>query len=133
MPTLGKVASLVPKLPGAKDKAKLTTEDGKEYEIPILESKYIGILQYSGSMGEKFLDIRSLYPQTDMFLYDPGYTITGSCASSITFSDEKGKLLYRGYRIEDLAEKSTFTEVCFLLLYGELPTQTELQNFEDKM
>lgn len=68
-----------------------------------------------------------------MFLFDPGYTITGSCASSITYSNDEGKLLYRGYKIEDLAERSTFTEVCFLLLYGELPTRGELESFEAKM
>lgn len=68
-----------------------------------------------------------------MFLFDPGYTITGSCTSAITFSNENGTLLYRGYSIEELAEKSTFTEVCFLLFYGELPTDDELLTFENKM
>lgn len=66
-------------------------------------------------------------------MFDPGYTITASCASSITYSNEKGVLLYRGYRIEELVEKSTFTEVCFLLLYGELPTKEELVSFESRM
>lgn len=68
-----------------------------------------------------------------MFLFDPGYTITASCASSITYSNEKGVLMYRGYRIEELVEKSTFVEVCFLLLYGELPTKEELSSFESRM
>lgn len=54
-------------------------------------------------MGEKYLDIRNLYPLTNMFIFDPGYTITGSCASSISYSNEKGVLMYRGYKIEDLA------------------------------
>lgn len=84
-------------------------------------------------MGEKYLDIRNLYAQTNMFMFDPGYTITGSCASSITYSNESGVLMYRGYRIEELAQKSTFTEVAFLLLYGELPTKAELSYFENKM
>ena len=73
-------------------------------------------------MGERFIDIRNLYAQTNMFMFDPGFTITGSCASAITYSNEKGVLLYRGYRIEDLAAHSTFTEICFLLLYGALPS-----------
>ena len=84
-------------------------------------------------MGEKFLDIRALYAQTDMFMFDPGYTITGSCASAITFSHSDGTLLYRGYSIDELVAKSTFTEVSFLLLYGSLPTKSELNAFEDKM
>jgi citrate synthase len=68
-----------------------------------------------------------------MFLFDPGYTITGSCASAITYSNEKGVLLYRGYKIEDLVAKSTFMEVCFLLLYGTLPISQELFAFEERM
>ena len=68
-----------------------------------------------------------------MFLFDPGFTITGSCASSICYSNEKGKLLYRGYSIEDLVAKSTFMEVAFLLLYGDLPNQDDLKEFEENM
>ena len=79
------------------------------------------------------MDTRNLYPQTNMFLFDPGYTITASCNSAITYSSEDGTLLYRGYTIEDLVAKCTFTEVCFLLLYGELPTKQELDQFEAKM
>jgi citrate synthase len=66
-------------------------------------------------------------------MFDPGYTITGSCSSSITYSNEKGILMYRGYRIEDLAANSTFPEVCFLLLYGSLPNSKELDSFEERM
>lgn len=62
-----------------------------------------------------------------MFLFDPGYTITGSCASSISYSNAKGKLLYRGYKIEELIEKSNYIEVCFLLLYGDLPNNKEIE------
>ena len=68
-----------------------------------------------------------------MFLFDPGYTITGACASSISYSNAEGKLLYRGYRIEELIEKSSYIEVCFLLLYGELPNAKELAYFEERM
>ena len=84
-------------------------------------------------MGEKYLDIRNLYAQTNMFMFDPGYTMTGSCHSTITYSNDKGNLMYRGYKIEDLVEKSTYTEVCYLLLYAKLPNQEELLAFENKM
>ncbi len=86
-------------------------------------------------MGEKHLDIRSLFGQSDssLLVFDPGFSITGSCASTISYADQNGKLLYRGYRIEELVEKSTYTEVCYLLLYGELPSKEELTIFEDKM
>lgn len=78
-------------------------------------------------MGERHLDIRSLYPQTGLFLFDPGYTVTGSCASAISYSNSEGVLLYRGYAIEDLINQgSTFTEVCFLMLYGDLPNREDL-------
>ena len=68
-----------------------------------------------------------------MFLFDPGYTITGSCASQITYVNAKGKLLYRGYPLEELIEKATYMEVCYLILYGELPSKIELASFEEKM
>lgn len=68
------------------------------------------------------IDIRKLYQQCGHFTYDPGFTATGSCASTITYIDgAKGELRYRGYDIKDLAENSTFMEVCYLLIYGELP------------
>jgi citrate synthase len=84
-------------------------------------------------MGEKFIDIRNLYSIANVFFFDPGYTITGSCASAISYSNPKGTLMYRGYSIEELAEKSTFIEVCFLLLYGGLPNKEELEQFDNKM
>ena len=85
-------------------------------------------------MGEKHLDIRALYTQTGLFLFDPGFTATASCASSITYSNEKGVLMYRGYTIEDLIEnKVSFVEVCYLLLYGDMPTQEELKIFEERI
>jgi len=78
------------------------------------------------------IDIRTLYAQTGHFTYDPGFTATGSCMSAITFIDgEKGRLTYRGYKIEELAEKSSFMEVCYLLLYGELPSEHDLYSFEE--
>ncbi len=90
-------------------------------ELPIL----------SGSVGPDVVDIQTLYQKTGMFTYDPGFTSTASCSSSITYIDgEKGTLLYRGYPIEQLAEHCTFLEVCYLLLNGELPGTGEMQRFE---
>ncbi len=84
----------------------------------------------SPSLGPDVMDIRSLYAQGDIFTYDPGFTSTASCESSITFIDgDKGELLYRGYPIDQLAEKSNFLEVCYVLLYGELPTAEQLDEF----
>src|SRR5438045_8962892 len=83
-----------------------------------------------GSVGPEVIDIRKLYGETGMFTYDPGFTSTASCESAITYIDgEKGILLHRGYPIEQLAEKSTFMEVSYLLLHGQLPTSTELDEF----
>jgi len=103
----------------ANKKAKLSV-GGESYEFDVLE----------GSVGPKVIDVRKLYSQTGMFTYDPGYTSTGSCESNITYIDgEKGILLYRGYPIEQLAEKSDFMEVSYLLLFGELPTKTQKEKF----
>src|SRR6185312_845571 len=86
--------------------ATLSYKD-KEYKLPA----------FSGSLGPDVLDIRKLYGDADVFTYDPGFTSTASCESTITFIDgDKGILLYRGYPIDQLAEKSNFLEVCFLLL-----------------
>jgi len=101
------------------DKARLILE-GKEYELPVV----------IGSEGEKAFDISSLRKATGYITLDKGYENTGSCKSAITFIDgEKGVLRYRGYPIEDLAARSTFTEVAYLLLYGELPTHGQLEEF----
>jgi citrate synthase len=90
-------------------------------ELPVL----------SGSTGPDVLDVQSLYRQTGMFTYDPGLTSTASCSSAITYIDgEAGVLLYRGYPIEQLAERCTYLEVCYLLLHGELPSKDELKTFE---
>ncbi|MGE4611673.1 MAG: citrate synthase [Paracoccaceae bacterium] len=85
---------------------------------------------FSPTLGPDVVDIRKLYAQSDVFTYDPGFTSTASCESAITFIDgDKGELLYRGYPIDQLAEKSHFLEVCYLLLYGELPTAAQLDEF----
>src|SRR3984957_11695096 len=85
----------------------------------------------SGSVGPDVFDIRKLYGDLGVFTYDPGYGVTASCDSKITYIDgDEGVLLYRGYPIEQLAEKSTFLEVCCLLIQGNLPTTTEFKDFE---
>ena len=87
--------------------------DGKKYEFPIT----------IGTENEVAIDIKSLRGETGVITLDPGFKNTGSCESAITFLDgEKGILRYRGYAIEDLAEKADFLEVVFLLIFGELPT-----------
>lgn len=84
----------------------------------------------TGTIGPDVIDVSSLYPQTGVFTYDPGFASTASCSSSITYIDgEKGILLYRGCPIEQLAQKSSFLEVAYLLLNGELPGQTQLEAF----
>jgi citrate synthase len=94
--------------------------DGKEYQLPVVR----------GTEGEKAVDITSLRKTTGYVTLDKGYENTGSCRSAITFIDgEKGILRYRGFPIDELAAKSTFTEVAYLLLYGELPTTTQLDEF----
>jgi citrate synthase len=99
--------------------AKLILED-QTIELPIIE----------GSEGEKGIDVTSLRTETGYITFDPAYGNTGSCTSDITFIDgEQGILRYRGIPIEQLAEKSSFVEVCFLLIYGKLPTQDELNKF----
>ena len=100
--------------------AKLTLGD-KVIDLPVLKP----------SVGPDVIDIRKLYAQADVFTFDPGFTSTASCSSTITYIDgDAGELLYRGYAIEDLAEKSHFLETCYLLLYGELPSAAELEDFE---
>ncbi|MEL7105492.1 MAG: citrate synthase [Pseudomonadota bacterium] len=107
----------------AKKTATLSI-DGKTLELPLL----------SPSAGPDVIDIRKLYGQADVFTYDPGFTSTAACDSTITFIDgEKGELLHRGYPIDQLAEKSHFLEVCYLLLYGDLPTATQLEDFEGRV
>ncbi|TNF35710.1 MAG: hypothetical protein EP315_05380, partial [Gammaproteobacteria bacterium] len=85
-----------------------------------------------GTTGPSALEISPLYKEKGLLTFDPGFVSTASCESSITYIDgEQGILRYRGYPIEQLAEHSTFLEVAYLLIYGELPTQQELIKFED--
>src|SRR5688572_3824656 len=101
------------------DTAKITIGD-KSVELPVLK----------GTDGPPVVDIRKLYGAADVFTYDPGFTSTASCESKITFIDgDAGVLLHRGYPIDQLAEKSNFLEVCYLLLNGELPTADESEKF----
>ena len=91
------------------------------YELPM----------YSPTAGPDVVDIRKLYAQADVFTYDPGFTSTAATDSAITFIDgEKGELLHRGYPIDQLAENSHFLEVCYVLLYGDLPSAEKLEEFE---
>jgi citrate synthase len=84
----------------------------------------------SGSIGPDVVDVRALYSENGLFTYDPGFGSTASCESKITYIDgDQGVLLYRGYPVEQLAENSSFMEVCYLLLHGELPTSSQLEEF----
>ena len=95
-----------------------------------LGDKEIGLPVMQGSVGPEVVDIRKLYAQTGAFTYDPGFTSTASCLSAITYIDgEEGILLHRGYPIDQLADHSTFPEVSYLLLHGELPTADELAKY----
>jgi citrate synthase len=110
----------------------------EDYELAHLEltpgkpggSQAVNLPVLQGTLGPSVLDIRRLYSETGCFTYDPGYTSTASCESKITYIDgEKGILLHRGYPIEELAENSTFLEVGYLLMEGELPTQNDYNKF----
>ena len=104
-------------------KAKFTLTDppsGKGVDLPVREAV----------LGPSTVDVGTLYRDFGVFTYDPGFTSTASCDSSITYIDgDEGVLMYRGYPIEQLAAKSSFIEVAYLLLYGDLPTQTQLEEF----
>jgi len=105
--------------------------DQKSATLNSLEKDYnFGI--HEGSVGPSVIDVSTLYGQTGQFTYDPGFTSTASCKSSITFIDgDEGVLLHRGYPIEQLAESGSFIETCYLLLNGELPNKTQLDEFEN--
>ena len=99
-------------------------QTGESIQLPVLD----------GVEGPSVIDIRKLYAQTGHFTFDPSFTATGSCKSRLTFIDgEKGVLMHRGYTIEELAEKSSFTEVAYLLLYGDLPSKERLNWFENEL
>jgi len=105
------------------DSASLNFE-GKEIKLPII----------TGTENEKAIDISKLRSETGLVTLDKGFKNTGSTTSNITYLDgEKGILRHRGYSIEELASKSTFTEVCYLLIYGNLPTKSELDSFEHRI
>ena len=94
--------------------------ENTEYEMPILK----------GTVGPDVIDISKFYGESGLFTYDPGFTSTASCESELTFIDgDKGELWHRGYSIEDLASKSSFLEVCYLLMYGNKPSPEELKDF----
>lgn len=105
------------------EKAELRVGD-RTLELPVVE----------GSEGERAVDVQRLRSETGLITLDPGYGNTGSCTSAITFiNGEEGILRYRGYPIEELAEQSTFLEVAYLLMYGELPTQQQLEAFTESI
>ena len=88
----------------------------------------------SGTIGPDVIDIAPLYKTTGAFTFDPGFTSTAACESAITFIDgDKGVLLHRGYPIEQLAEQGDFLETCYLLLYGELPTKAQKEDFDHRI
>ena len=94
--------------------------DGSDFTYPVL----------GGSVGPDVVDIRKMYGETGKFTYDPGFTSTASCQSAITYIDgDEGILLHRGYPIDQLAEQSSFMEVAYLLLHGDLPDKPELDDF----
>ena len=94
---------------------------GESVEFPILD----------GSVGPSVIDVRNLYAQTGHFTFDPGFGVTGSCKSALTFIDgDEGKLMHGGYSIDELAEKSDFLEVAYLLLNGELPNKEQKAEFD---
>ncbi|HUN73178.1 MAG TPA: citrate synthase [Steroidobacteraceae bacterium] len=97
---------------------------GKKSELPVR----------AGTIGPSVLDISSIYKDYDVFTYDPGFGVTAACESKITYIDgDAGVLLYRGYPVEQLAEKSTFMEVCYLVLHGELPSRRQLEAFVESI
>ncbi len=102
------------------DRANLTIGD-KSYDLPLIK----------GTTGPDVVDVRKLYGEADVFTFDPGFTSTASCESKITYIDgDAGVLLHRGYPIQQLAEQSTFLEVCYLLLNGELPNAAQFKDFD---
>lgn len=119
-------SNAVAPLPKKAEKGATLTDHttGTTYDMPVLE----------GSTGPRAVDLRRLYGDTGLFSYDPGFTSTASCESAITYIDgDAGTLLHRGYRIEDLADNCSFTEVCHLLIYGELPNAEQKKEFDHRI
>ncbi len=113
----------------------MNAQDGKMSDANrtatlLINNKQTQMPVRSGTIGPDVVDVGRLYRDTGCFTYDPGFTSTANCSSKITYIDgDEGILLYRGYPIDQLAEKSNFVEVCYLLLNGELPTKTESEKF----
>ncbi|HEU0197798.1 MAG TPA: citrate/2-methylcitrate synthase, partial [Nevskiaceae bacterium] len=94
---------------------------GQKIDLPVVK----------GTLGPAGLDVRKVYSQAGVFAYDPGFKSTCSCNSAITFiNGEEGVLLFRGYPVDQLAEHSSFIEVAYLILHGELPTKAQLEEFD---
>ena len=105
-------------------KTATLTHDGEAVSLPLV----------TGSEGETAVEIKNLRKESGLITLDPGYGNTGSCTSAITFIDgEKGILRYRGYPIEEIAQRARFTEICYLLIYGTRPTDTELADFRAQL
>ena len=105
-------------------KSATLTLDGKTYDLPV----------HAPTLGPEVIDIRKLYGEANVFTFDPGFTSTAACESAITYIDgDAGELLHRGYPIEQLADKSSHIELCYLLLYGELPTAAQLADFKGRV
>jgi len=119
---MSKMKSVKPEFEASTESALLTHGDTK-FEIPIL----------IGTNGQKQLDIQTLYGKAKLFNYDPGFGNTSSCKSAISNTEAEGKLYYRGYDVCELAEKSTFLETCFILLYGRQCYEDELKEFEERI
>ncbi|HRQ61612.1 MAG TPA: citrate/2-methylcitrate synthase, partial [Alphaproteobacteria bacterium] len=95
-------------------------QTGKSWQFPVID----------GTTGPSVVDIRNMYAETGHFTFDPSFMSTGSCKSRITYIDgDEGILMHRGYRIEELAKHSTYMEVCYLMLYGDLPAEDQLKDF----
>src|SRR5215469_13152311 len=95
--------------------------NNKSYDLPVI----------NGTTGPDVVDVRKLYDESGVFTFDPGFTSTASCESKITYIDgDAGVLLHRGYPIQQLAERSSFLEVCYLLLNSDLPTASQFEEFE---
>ena len=116
--------SVVRKVHASMSAASTITVGDKKVELPVKD----------GTIGPSVIDIGKLHAQTGAFTFDPGFTSTASCESKITYIDgDAGVLLYRGYPIEQIAEQGDFLETCYLMLFGELPTQKQKADFEYKV
>jgi len=112
--------------------AKDLADAGKTATISVGSNQQTHLPMRSGSIGPDVIDVSKLYRDTGCFTYDPGFTSTANCSSRITYIDgDQGVLLYRGYPIEQLAQQSSFLEVCYLLLNGELPNKGQYENFRN--